>query len=244
MVAREGNSSTANTSEGVAVWDHTRSRQWIVGFGRPAYSNVPSGGGGGGGTADWDGHTFPGVSAFALGSWHPAVTVLGQRLVYWGFGGAYQEGPGVPMGPADVANCKAYQLAQGWTGADADGYPGPETWRRLMLNKTPTNTTPPPPQDTRPWVSLSRVLDSSYRDGPAPQGWAAHREDALLVERALAKLGYNPGPVDGSFGTLAVKAYKAWQLALGYRGADADGHPGLTSLQKLGDRTGLFRVSG
>lgn len=199
-------------------------------------------------TTGWDGKSYPGRAAFNLGSNHEAVTVLGQRLVAHGFGAAYKVGPGIPMGAADVANCAAFQRAQGWTGADADGYPGPETWKRLMApvgaSTPPPPPPPPPPTDNRPWVSLSQVVDSARRDGPAPQGWAAHRANALLVERALAAKGLNPGPVDGSFGTMAVAAYANWQRRLGYTGRDADGIPGLSSLQTLGDQTGLFRVSG
>jgi peptidoglycan hydrolase-like protein with peptidoglycan-binding domain len=163
-------------------------------------------------------------------------------LVAKGFGKAYKVGPGLPMGPADVTNCAAFQRAQGWSGSDADGYPGPETWARLSAAAPPPP--PPPPADTRPWISLSNVVDSARRDGPAPQGSAAHRSDVLPVEQALVKVGLNPGPVDGSFGTMCKSAYAAWQRSLGYSGKDADGIPGLSSLQTLGDRTGLFRVAG
>jgi hypothetical protein len=75
---------------------------------------------------------FPGVEYFADGQHNGYVTMLGQRLVLKGFGGAYKVGPGPDWGEADRANTEAFQRAQGWTGSDADGYPGPETWRRLF----------------------------------------------------------------------------------------------------------------
>lgn len=80
----------------------------------------------------WDGKSFPGRSAFQIGKSHPAVTVLGQRLVAHGFGSYYKVGPGPTFTEVDKKACAAFQKAQGWSGSDADGYPGPETWKRLM----------------------------------------------------------------------------------------------------------------
>ena len=80
----------------------------------------------------WDGKSYPGRDAFRLGQRHAAVTLLGQRLVAHGFGKHYSVGPGPTFGPADKANVSEFQRAQGWSGSDADGYPGPESWRRLM----------------------------------------------------------------------------------------------------------------
>ena len=80
----------------------------------------------------WDGKSYPGRSAFRLGQRHAAVTLLGKRLVAHGFGKHYSVGPGPTFGPADKANVAAFQRAQGWSGSDADGYPGPESWKRLM----------------------------------------------------------------------------------------------------------------
>jgi hypothetical protein len=83
--------------------------------------------------AEWDGRTFPGADVFTDGSTHPAVTLLGQRLVAWGWAG-YRTGPGVPWGPVDAAGCRWFQELQGWQGKLADGIPGPATWARLMAN--------------------------------------------------------------------------------------------------------------
>ncbi|MEU5161048.1 peptidoglycan-binding protein [Streptomyces sp. NPDC020875] len=75
---------------------------------------------------------FPGVGAFRPGASGPYVTLLGERLVARGFGHHYTRGPGPVWSEADRRNVEAFQRAQGWRGTEADGYPGPETWRRLF----------------------------------------------------------------------------------------------------------------
>lgn len=76
--------------------------------------------------------TFPGAAKFRPGASNASVTQLGKQLVKKGFGAHYEEGPGPRWSEADRRNVEAFQRAQGWTGKDADGYPGPETWRRLF----------------------------------------------------------------------------------------------------------------
>ncbi|MEV4966646.1 peptidoglycan-binding protein [Streptomyces sp. NPDC024062] len=75
---------------------------------------------------------FPGRARFALGQNNQHVTTLGRQLVKRGYGKHYKSGPGPRWSEADRRNVEAFQRAQGWTGSDADGYPGPETWRRLF----------------------------------------------------------------------------------------------------------------
>lgn len=75
---------------------------------------------------------YPGVGVFRPGRSHEAVAALGRQLVKKGFGTHYTSGPGPQWGEADRRNVEAFQRAQGWRGAAADGYPGPETWRRLF----------------------------------------------------------------------------------------------------------------
>jgi hypothetical protein len=62
----------------------------------------------------------------------------------------------------------------------------------------------------------------------------------LVIQRALAAevgLDYSSGP--GIPGARTKAAYKKWQQRLGYRGADADGIPGYTSLLRLGTKRGF-----
>ncbi|MFJ6796522.1 peptidoglycan-binding protein [Streptomyces sp. NPDC091268] len=75
---------------------------------------------------------YPGPAAFRPGASHPAVTALGRQLRKKGFGKKYTSGPGPRWSEADRRSVEAFQRAQGWRGASANGYPGPETWRRLF----------------------------------------------------------------------------------------------------------------
>lgn len=75
---------------------------------------------------------FPGRKYFALGQSNAHVTRLGKQLVQRGYGKHYSVGPGPRWTESDRRAVEAFQRAQGWSGADADGYPGPETWRRLF----------------------------------------------------------------------------------------------------------------
>ncbi|MFD3539678.1 peptidoglycan-binding protein [Streptomyces sp. NPDC058662] len=75
---------------------------------------------------------YPGAAVFRPGKAHEAVTALGRQLIKKGFGKHYTSGPGPRWGEADRRNVEAFQRAQGWRGASANGYPGPETWRRLF----------------------------------------------------------------------------------------------------------------
>lgn len=92
-------------------------------------------------------------------------------------------------------------------------------------------------------VNLSNVVASANVDPSAPQGQFSHKSDVLPVEQALQKKGLLSGTyVDGFYGTMTIAAYSRWQESLGYSGSDADGIPGVTSLTKLGQATGLFSV--
>ncbi len=75
---------------------------------------------------------YPGARYFRPGQSNAQVQQLGEQLVKKGFGTYYTSGPGPQWTEADRRNVEAFQRAQGWTGSTADGYPGPETWRRLF----------------------------------------------------------------------------------------------------------------
>ncbi|WP_328310273.1 peptidoglycan-binding protein [Streptomyces sp. NBC_00442] len=132
----EGNTNADGSAEGDGVYLKKRERRssYVYGYGYPAFAEGID-------SADpaWksskdrgDSTPFPGRQAFRLGQSHPAVTVLGKRLVAHGFGRFYSEGPDPRFTEADRKATEAFQRAQGWSGADADGYPGPSTWSRLM----------------------------------------------------------------------------------------------------------------
>ncbi|MEU2248756.1 peptidoglycan-binding protein [Streptomyces sp. NPDC019224] len=75
---------------------------------------------------------FPGRGHFRPGRSNSHVDRLGKQLVKKGYGAHYRSGPGPRWTEADRRNVEAFQKAQGWRGTEADGYPGPETWRRLF----------------------------------------------------------------------------------------------------------------
>ncbi|MER7759493.1 peptidoglycan-binding protein [Streptomyces sp. NPDC097619] len=75
---------------------------------------------------------FPGRDQFGPGKNNGHIVILGQQLVRKGFGRFYTTGPGPRWSDADRQNVTAFQRAQGWTGSDADGLPGPETWSLLF----------------------------------------------------------------------------------------------------------------
>lgn len=125
----------------------------------------------------WDGKSFPGRSAFKIGKSHPAVTVLGKRLVSHGFGKHYKVGPGPTFSEADRKNVQDFQKSQGWKGADADGYPGPVTWERLM--KDPKKKKPNP----KPKQTLYRV----YRNGKKVGAYKEHDNIVKQAKESIKK---------------------------------------------------------
>ncbi len=75
---------------------------------------------------------YPGKSFFRLGKKHPIFKELGKALVKAGYKG-YQVGPSDTFERGDLKAVAWFQRKQGWSGDDADGYPGPETWKRLKV---------------------------------------------------------------------------------------------------------------
>lgn len=75
---------------------------------------------------------FPGDKYFHYGRTSKLVTEVGKALVRAGYKG-YKVGPGPVFGPADRKGVQWFQRKQGWTGSDADGRFGPETWKRLKV---------------------------------------------------------------------------------------------------------------
>ncbi|MFF7181684.1 peptidoglycan-binding protein [Streptomyces sp. NPDC008121] len=111
----------ANGLPGPHTW-----RLLVTGKGR----NIGGSSGSGGSSADAPG--FPGRGSFRPGQSNAYVEKLGKQLVKRGYGKHYVSGPGPRWSEADRRNVEAFQRAQGWRGGAADGYPGPETWRRLF----------------------------------------------------------------------------------------------------------------
>lgn len=77
---------------------------------------------------------FPGTGFFRLGKRHPLVTEMGKALVRAGYKG-YKQGPGPEFTRADIKAYAWWQRKLGYTGSDADGYPGKSSWDKLKVAK-------------------------------------------------------------------------------------------------------------
>ncbi|MFE5258227.1 N-acetylmuramoyl-L-alanine amidase [Streptomyces coelicoflavus] len=105
------------------------------------------------------------------------------------------------------------------------------------LGSKPSST--PRPKPSRPVVDLSQLV-AAARSNPAAHGQPVTYSGVRTVEAALVDEGLlSKRYSDGHFGTTTITAYSAWQRRLGYRGRDADGIPGKTSLQRLGSKHGF-----
>ncbi|WP_436776055.1 peptidoglycan-binding protein [Yinghuangia sp. YIM S09857] len=78
---------------------------------------------------------FPGATFFRVGRRSQIITEMGRRLVAEGCG-RYKSGPGPEWTEADRQSYAAFQRKLGYSGADADGYPGPTSWAKLRIPKT------------------------------------------------------------------------------------------------------------
>lgn len=75
---------------------------------------------------------YPGAAFFVLGRRSPLITAVGKRLVAEGCS-RYSIGPGPVWTEIDRRSYAAWQRKLGYTGADADGIPGPASWVRLRV---------------------------------------------------------------------------------------------------------------
>ncbi|WP_327315305.1 peptidoglycan-binding protein [Streptomyces sp. NBC_01235] len=122
-----GTGTGSGADAGTGVGSGTGANPATGAAGPPVSSPFPSSPGGGPHIPP-----FPGRGMFRPGAQNAYVTQLGRQLVKKGFGRFYASGPGPRWGEADRRGVEAFQRAQGWRGGAADGYPGPETWRRLF----------------------------------------------------------------------------------------------------------------
>ncbi|MFE2327536.1 peptidoglycan-binding protein [Streptomyces sp. NPDC059385] len=75
---------------------------------------------------------FPGAGFFTAGPNSPIVTAMGRRLVAEGCS-AYSVGPGPRWSEADRRSYARWQQKLGYTGSDADGWPGRTSWDALKV---------------------------------------------------------------------------------------------------------------
>lgn len=128
---------------------------------------------------------------YYMGAHGPQITWLGKRLVAHGFGKHYKEGPGPTFTKADKQNVQDFQHAQGWTKSDADGFPGPETLKRLDKSaKKKKKPAPKPPQgNPRPAPVL-------------PPAKPKNDPIAKIVSIAKSQVGYHEGRSNGHWNNI------------------------------------------
>lgn len=95
-------------------------------------SEKPSGDGGGDGGSGNKFTPFPGAEWFKSKPTSPIITAMGIRLVAVGCN-KYSVGPSPQWSDADQASYKCWQEKLGYTGADADGWPGVTSWNKLEV---------------------------------------------------------------------------------------------------------------
>ena len=104
-----------------------RDSSTIVGYGRPKYSDKPSG------SSEYE--PFPGVKFFATGRKSPIITAMHKRLVSEGCNHYKSSTSTDAWGSGDVASYAAWQRKCGYSGKDANGIPGESTWNKLHVPK-------------------------------------------------------------------------------------------------------------
>ncbi|MEU2179728.1 peptidoglycan-binding protein [Streptomyces thermolilacinus] len=77
---------------------------------------------------------FPGVEFFKRYPRSAIITAMGRRLVAERCG-AYSQGPGPQFTAADLRSYAKWQRKLGYTGRDADGWPGRKSWDALKVPK-------------------------------------------------------------------------------------------------------------
>lgn len=176
------------------------------------------------------GSTFPGASQFGPGANNANVTHLGTMLVSRGGKRFYSVGPGPKWGDADKNATAAFQKAQGWSGSDADGIPGPTTWDLLVAGKGKNiPAAPTPAQEFEPYPGAA--FFHTGRISPV----------ILAMGRRLVAEGcsaYAVGP-SRNWTTVDQKSFAKWERKysnahhLNWSDEDCNGIPGKTSWDAL-----------
>lgn len=173
---------------------------------------------------------FPGGAEFGPGANTASVTRLGRMLVARGGERFYREGPGPRWTDADRRATQAFQRAQGWRGKEADGLPGPHTWR-LLVKKQGKDIPAAKPAVTKGPGAAVLAFPGRAHFRPGRTGEHITRLGRRLVERGYGKhYAVGPGP---RWREADRRNVEAFQRAQGWRGAAADGYPGPETWRRL-----------
>lgn len=193
------------------------------------YKGLATGTGTGAGGGQREAVAFPGVSRFGPGERNASVTRLGEMLVARGGKRFYREGPDPRWTEADRRATRAFQRAQGWRGKEADGLPGPHTWR-LLVNKQGRTIPAAKPPGKGPQAGKPAFPGRAHFR-PGRSSTYVTQLGKRLVERGYGK-HYTSGP-DPSWREADRRNVQAFQRAQGWRGAAADGYPGPETWRRL-----------
>jgi cell wall-associated NlpC family hydrolase len=186
---------------------------------------------------------FPGARHFGPGAVDRYVTRLGEMLSARGGKRFYQNGPGPRWSRADKRATRAFQRAQGWRGAEADGLPGPDTWGYLTkglgkdIPRAERGRTPAGAPAHRPGAAAD-----SFSEKAPPFPGADHfgpGRSNVYVERLaeqLVKKGFGVSRRNGpsrSWSEWDRRSVAAFQRAQGWTGDAADGYPGPETWRRL-----------
>ncbi|MFD7103121.1 peptidoglycan-binding protein [Streptomyces celluloflavus] len=155
----EGNTNSGGSAEGDGVYFKSRSRKssYVYGYGIPDYpegvvladpawrnrrgvtyfghlasaSDLPAGTGA---PTPAPFEPYPGADWFKKNPHSPIVTAMGRRLVEEGCS-AYSSGPGPQWTESDRQSYARWQRHLGYSGDDADGWPGRKSWDALKIPK-------------------------------------------------------------------------------------------------------------
>ncbi|MBL1080463.1 peptidoglycan-binding protein [Streptomyces actinomycinicus] len=174
--------------------------------------------------------SYPGAGYFGPGADNKYVTLLGEMLIARGGRGYYAKGPGPVWGEADRRATQAFQLAQGWTGADADGLPGPGTWN-LLITGTGKNISSGAAGPGRPASHGVPGYPGRNYFRPGAANDYVTQLGVQLVKKGFGRFyALGPGP---HWGEADRRAVEAFQRSQGWRGGAADGYPGPETWRRL-----------
>ncbi|MER5820094.1 peptidoglycan-binding protein, partial [Streptomyces californicus] len=170
---------------------------------------------------------FPGAGRFGPGADNAHVTRLGEMLVQRGGRRFYTTGPGPVWSAADQRATQAFQRAQGWQGKEADGLPGPHTWR--LLTTGGGRDIPATGAGGSPNTAATFPGRGYFK--PGQSNGHVERLGRQLVKKGYGK-HYVSGP-DPRWTEADRRNVEAFQRAQGWRGGAADGYPGPETWRRL-----------
>lgn len=189
---------------------------------------------------------FPGIRFFHLGAENPYVGTLRAILIDRGAGDFYTMPVADEWTVEDRQACMAFQRAQGWEAHRATGTPDAETWRLLVNDYGCDVVHTQSPLTTHHHPSSGDIDSNSVPEFPGSEHFGPGQANVWVLMLRLRLITH--GGADDQRALLdddpALDAARTWdddlryactryQLALGWRGAAADGYPTMETWNRL-----------